>query len=120
MRNSRIRPRAGPRPNDNTKRAIQENGATNGEIARSAPPAEEPKPEPPKESGEKGKDKEERFDMTEVAPVVTHHEITMNGKLLHYTATTGRLPIKRADGKIEAQMFFVAYTWLDRAPVSVP
>lgn len=34
----------------------------------------------------------------------------MNGKLLHYTATAGRLPIKRADGKIEAEMFFVAYT----------
>ncbi len=34
----------------------------------------------------------------------------MNGKLLRYTATAGRLPIKRADGKTEAQMFFVAYT----------
>jgi carboxypeptidase C (cathepsin A) len=45
-----------------------------------------------------------------VAPVVTHHQIGVNGKLLHYMATTGRLPIKRADGKIEAEMFFVAYT----------
>src|ERR1035441_1275406 len=71
---------------------------------------EEPKPEPSKESGDKAKDKEEHFDMTEVAPVVTHHQITVNGKLLHYTATAGRLPIKRADGKIEAEMFFVAYT----------
>ena len=71
---------------------------------------EEPKAEPPKESGDKAKDKEEHFDMTEVAPVVTHHQITVNGKLLHYTATAGRLPIKRADGKTEAQMFFVAYT----------
>ncbi|MGB8771739.1 MAG: peptidase S10 [Candidatus Korobacteraceae bacterium] len=72
--------------------------------------AEEQKSEPAKESAEKSKDKEERFDMTEVAPIVTHHEITVNGKLLHYTATAGRLPIKRADGKIEAEMFFVAYT----------
>src|SRR5664280_2385926 len=71
---------------------------------------EEPKPEPSKESGDKAKDKEEHFDMTEVAPIVTHHQITVNGKLLHYTATAGRLPIKRADGKIEAEMFFVAYT----------
>ena len=31
-------------------------------------------------------------------------------KLLKYTATTGRLPLKRGDGKIEAEMFFVAYT----------
>jgi carboxypeptidase C (cathepsin A) len=48
--------------------------------------------------------------MTEVPPVVTHHQITLNGKALKYTATAGRLPIKRPDGKIEAEMFFVAYT----------
>ena len=71
---------------------------------------EEPKPEAARESGDKDKDKEEHFDMTEAAPIVTHHQITVTGKLLHYTATAGRLPIKRADGKIEAEMFFVAYT----------
>jgi carboxypeptidase C (cathepsin A) len=48
--------------------------------------------------------------MTEVPPVVTHHQITLEGKVLKYTATVGRLPIKRDDGKIEAEMFFVAYT----------
>jgi len=42
--------------------------------------------------------------------VVTHHQIALNGKTLNYTATTGRLPIKRGDGKTEAEMFFVAYT----------
>jgi carboxypeptidase C (cathepsin A) len=42
--------------------------------------------------------------------MVTHHQITVDGKLLRYTATTGRLPIKRGDGKIDAEMFFVAYT----------
>ena len=67
----------------------------------------ESKPEPGKEWPG---DKEERYDVTEVAPVVTHHQSTVDGKLLKYTATTGRLPIKRADGKIEAEMFFVAYT----------
>ena len=65
-------------------------------------------PEPGREASDK--DKEEHFDVTEVAPVVTHHQIAVNGKLLKYTATTGRLPIKRPDGKIEAEMFFVAYT----------
>jgi carboxypeptidase C (cathepsin A) len=59
---------------------------------------------------DKDKDKEEHYDVTEVAPVVTHHQITLDGKLLKYTATTGRLPIKREDGKIEAEMFFVAYS----------
>ncbi|MGZ4876368.1 MAG: S10 family peptidase [Candidatus Angelobacter sp.] len=55
------------------------------------------------------KDKEE-YDVSEVAPVVTHHQVTVDGKLLKYTATAGRLPIKRGDGKIEAEMFFAAYT----------
>ncbi len=73
------------------------------------PPAPALKPESGKEASP-DKDKEEHYDMTEVPAVVTHHQITLDGKLLHYTATTGRLPIKRGDGKIEAEMFFVAYT----------
>jgi carboxypeptidase C (cathepsin A) len=51
-----------------------------------------------------------KWDMTEAAPVQTHHQISVNGKTLHYTATAGRLPIKDPTGKIEAEMFFVAYT----------
>jgi len=69
-------------------------------------PAAQPEPKPADAKDQK----EERFDMAEVAPVVTHHQITLDGKTLKYTATTGRLPIKRADGKIEAEEFFVAYT----------
>ncbi len=88
-----------------------------------APPSEKPaesaaKTETPAEektaaheaSAGKENDKEEHYDMTEMAPVVTHHQITVDGKLLKYTATAGRLPIKRGDGKIEAEMFYVAYT----------
>ena len=77
----------------------------------STPPQPEPKP---------GDDKDknaEHFDMTEVPPIVTHHQIAVEGKSLKYTATAGRLPIKRGDGKIEAEMFFVAYT-LDGQDVS--
>jgi carboxypeptidase C (cathepsin A) len=69
------------------------------------PAAEEHKPD----ATASDKDKEEHYDVTEVAPVVTRHQITVDGKLLKYTATAGRLPIKREDGKIEAEMFFVAY-----------
>ncbi len=72
--------------------------------------APEPRPAIREASGDKDKDKEERYDMTEVPPVVTHHQITVDGKALKYTATAGRLPIKRGDGKIEAEMFYVAYT----------
>jgi carboxypeptidase C (cathepsin A) len=67
-----------------------------------APSQPEPKPGDDK--------KEEKFDLSEIAPVVTHHQTTHNGKTLKYTATAGRLPIKRGDGRIEAEMFFVAYT----------
>lgn len=77
-----------------------------------APSQPEPKP---------GEDKkEEHFDMTEVAPVVTHHQTTVNGVTLKYTATAGRLPIKRGDGKIEAEMFFVAYTLDGADPAKRP
>ena len=82
------------------------------------PPESATKNPEPGESGEEkpakersgDKENEEHFDMSEVVPVVTHHQITVDGKLLKYTATAGRLPIKRADGKIEAEMFFVGYT----------
>ena len=71
------------------------------------PPEQKPDKEP---AAKDDKDKEEHYDMTEKIPIVTHHQITIGGKILKYTATTGRLPIKRGDGKIEAEMFFVAYT----------
>ena len=51
-----------------------------------------------------------KWDMTERSPSVTHHQITVGGKTLHYTATAGRMPIKDPAGAIEAEMFFVAYT----------
>jgi carboxypeptidase C (cathepsin A) len=71
---------------------------------KTEPAASQPEPKP-------GDDKkEEHFDMAEVPTVVTHHQATVNGTTLKYTATAGRLPIKRGDGKIEAEMFFVAYT----------
>ena len=81
---------------------------------KQAPPAASDKSadkpgDQPKSDGE-ATDKEEHYDVSEVVPVVTHHQISMNGKNIAYTATTGRLPIKRGDGKIEAEMFFVAYT----------
>jgi len=83
------------------------------------PPEANLKPEASSESqpairelpaNDKDKEKEEHFDMTEMPPAVTHHQITVDGKSLKYTATAGRLPIKRGDGKIEAEMFYVAYT----------
>lgn len=73
--------------------------------------AKKTEPGPTQPEPKPGEDKkEEHFDMAEVPPVVTHHQATVNGNTVKYTATAGRLPIKRGDGKIEAEMFFVAYT----------
>jgi carboxypeptidase C (cathepsin A) len=58
---------------------------------------------------------EEKKDLLDQPPVVTHHEIHVAGKLLRYTATTGALPIRNADGDLEAHIFFIAYT-LDGQP----
>ena len=55
-------------------------------------------------------DNNDYFDMTELPPVVTRHEIKVDGVPLKYTATAGRLPIKSPAGQIEAEMFYVAYT----------
>lgn len=74
-------------------------------------PAQTPAPSTPERRGAEEGPANWHFDMTEIPPVVTHHEVKMaDGKVLHYTATAGRLPIKELDGSIAAEMFFVAYT----------
>ena len=87
-----------------------------------ARPQETARPEERRPEAQKTEagDKEEHFDMTEVPPVTSRHQITVNGKLLKYVATAGRLPIKREDGKIEAEMFFVAYTLDGQDPATRP
>jgi carboxypeptidase C (cathepsin A) len=61
-----------------------------------------------------------KYDMTEVPPIVTHHQITVGGKLLRYTATAGRLPVKDEAGTIDAEMFYVAYTLDGSDPANRP
>ncbi len=86
-------------------------------------PTESPRreePQPTSRTGEGGEShlpRNLKWDMTEVPPVVTHHQITAGGKVLRYTATTGRLPIKDQAGAIDAEVFFVAYT-LDGQPAN--
>ena len=43
-------------------------------------------------------------------PVSTSHEISLGGKPMRYTATTGYLPMKDEEGKLKANIFFIAYT----------
>src|SRR3954466_10419487 len=61
--------------------------------------SETPAAKPGEGEGDEAK-KDIRFDMRELAPIVTKHQITVDGKVLRYTATAGRMPIKEADGTI--------------------
>jgi len=40
---------------------------------------------------------------------VTHHQVTINGQVVSYTATAGYLPLMDYEGKTKANVFFVAY-----------
>jgi carboxypeptidase C (cathepsin A) len=101
-----------PKPQTQKKQPAAPASTEPAESTANKPETSEPRPSAPPAFSDKDRDrdKEEHFDMTEVPPVATHHQITVDGKVLKYTATAGRLPIKRGDGKIEAEMFYVAYT----------
>ena len=73
-------------------------------IASAFAQAPAPPPPPPKPADAAGKDKGPS------EPVVTHHEISLDGKPLKYTVTTGMMPIANAEGEVEGKIFFVAYT----------
>ncbi len=51
-------------------------------------------------------------------PVVTRHSAVIGGTTIHYTATTGLIPLKSRTGETEAHVFFVAYTRDDAGPAS--
>src|SRR5258707_6358962 len=84
-----------PKKTEPEKQQQQPNQKPEQEQPKSTEPASS---QPQSKPGEDAK--AEHFDMTEVAPVVTHHQIASNGKTLKYTPTTGGLPIKRGAGKI--------------------
>ncbi len=46
----------------------------------------------------------------EKPPVVTEHQVRLNGATLQYKTTTGRLPIRKDTGEIEGEIFYMAYT----------
>jgi carboxypeptidase C (cathepsin A) len=99
-------------PEEKAAPAAQAPSAKPHPLPKSPQQTAEPIPQRQKtETGEDGATQPNlRWDMTEAPPIQTHQRITVNGKSLDYTATAGRLPIKDPAGKIEAEMFFVAYT----------
>lgn len=80
------------KPADESAQAGEKTGKPPGHAEKPAAPKEEP-------------------------PVVTHHEIHVGGRVLHYTATTGYMPIRNEEnGEVEANIFFMAYTIDNAAP----
>lgn len=100
------RPAAPPKAEQPPQEATQ-NPPEEARSHRAAATGEEPR----ERSGE------QHFDMAETPPVITHHQIPVNGRVLRYTASVGRMPIKDETGKTEALMFYVAYT-LDNADIN--
>ncbi|MGH9400840.1 MAG: S10 family peptidase [Terriglobia bacterium] len=62
-----------------------------------------PAPPAPEKENKKEEEQEEK-------PVITHHQITVNGKVLNYTAAAGMMPVRDDSGTLEAHMFYAAYT----------
>lgn len=71
-------------------------------------PAERPAGEA--EHAEKHEEEEDDDEDEMPEPVVTHHEIELAGATLRYTATAGMMPIEDAQGEVEGEVFYVAYT----------
>lgn len=68
-----------------------------------------PKKAAEKEKG-KEREKETSKDGDDEKPVVTHHEVRIGDKTLKYQATAGRMPLRDNEEKLEARVFYVAYT----------
>jgi len=52
-------------------------------------------------------------------PVITEHAVTVNGQRIEYTATAGMMPITDDSGKLQANIFYVAYV-RKTAPTETP
>src|ERR1700694_2393877 len=59
---------------------------------------------------EQHKDAEKETPVPPEKPSVTHHDMTLGGKSLKYTATAGTLIIRDEEDKPYGSMFYVAYT----------
>ncbi|WP_009958013.1 S10 family peptidase [Verrucomicrobium spinosum] len=61
---------------------------------------------------EKAKEPEKAADKEKETPrqVQSQHSVVINGTAVSYTATAGMMPLKDAEGKTTAEIFFMAYT----------
>jgi carboxypeptidase C (cathepsin A) len=81
------------------------------------PKAAESTPRPGEQAKESAASEKEKVPPVVEEPVMTSHRVTVNGKLLKYSATVGMLPLITAGGETEAHLFFMAYTAEKKGPV---
>src|SRR5437868_11618044 len=74
------------------------------------PPADRDAATPDQQKDQKDKAVAKPEPPAEKPPVVMHHEVHVGGKVLRYTTTTGLMPLTDEEGKIDAHIFFIAYT----------
>jgi carboxypeptidase C (cathepsin A) len=60
--------------------------------------------------GETRREAEKELPIPPEKPIATHHEMTLGGKTLKYTATAGTLLIRDEEDKPYGSIFYVAYT----------
>ncbi len=71
---------------------------------------DKPKEAPPSKAGTGEPAKDGGKDSKEEKQSVTEQVITLGGQRIEYTATAGTLPLKDAEGKMTAEIFYIAYT----------
>jgi carboxypeptidase C (cathepsin A) len=62
-----------------------------------------------KKTPEPAEPKEKKRKLLGIEPVATHHEISVQGRTLGYTARAGVIPLKDPYDETEAEIFFTAY-----------
>ena len=69
-----------------------------------------PAAQPPASGTEQHKDGDKEIPVPPEKPVASHHELSLSGKTLKYTATAGTLIIRDEDDKPYGSIFYVSYT----------
>ena len=111
-RRSGLRQRPDNPPAENREQADDDAAETSDDSPAAEDKGQEADDKPENRKGDdKPKDAVERDE-----PVVTEHEIEVDGATLKYTATTGMIPLEDSEGKEEARIFYVAYTKEDAGP----
>ena len=77
-------------------------------------------PDARKDADKKDADKDKETPIPPEKSVPTHHELTLGGKTLKYTATAGTLLIRDEEDKAYGSIFYVAYTLDGAEPQSRP